>query len=331
MLKKILVIITLLFFNTFLFATNFTFEQIVVFGDSLSEVGNTWYNKSYPQPPAYYTYKRFTNGKVWVEYLVDAMGYPELVPSELGGTNYAYGGAETGCCYNQEGKPNIGEQIERYLSQVGSSKEIFAKNTKKLVILWGGGNDIKNLNFDDTLDNIINHINRLARAGHKHFLIPNIPSLATLPALSYELPQMVKKTLTMFQEELLFFNEEDVFYNDLIDLFPPDELSWQEIFYNTFIKQLFTDLGQEVPKEFNTVLKEKLKKLAKLLNIKIYYFDVYTLCLEVFLEADKYGIDFIEGRALFKDKGEGVYFYYDAIHPSTIVHKILAQKAYNLL
>ncbi|KAF0548415.1 carbohydrate esterase family 16 protein [Gigaspora margarita] len=51
-----------------------TFDDIIVFGDSYSDNGNVYAltNKSYPQSPPNYK-GRFSNGKVWIEYL--AMKY----------------------------------------------------------------------------------------------------------------------------------------------------------------------------------------------------------------------------------------------------------------
>ena len=53
------------------------FDELVVFGDSLSDTGNAG---------------RFSNGPVWVEGVANGLGL-SVRPSESGGTNYAIGGA----------------------------------------------------------------------------------------------------------------------------------------------------------------------------------------------------------------------------------------------
>src|SRR5205807_1785836 len=85
------------------------FNQFVIFGDSLSDTGNVL-NRSfgfYPVAPNY-SNGRFTNGTdtipktqnpyigVWHEQLAGLLGVPVATRSLSGGTNYAFGGAETG-------------------------------------------------------------------------------------------------------------------------------------------------------------------------------------------------------------------------------------------
>jgi outer membrane lipase/esterase len=55
------------------------FEQLVVLGDSLSDMGNAG---------------RFSNGPIWVEQLAEALKLP-LKASQRGGHNFAVGGART--------------------------------------------------------------------------------------------------------------------------------------------------------------------------------------------------------------------------------------------
>ena len=49
-----------------------------------------------PCLPRRYSDGRFTNGNVWVQDLAQNLGLPAVKPSLAGGTDYAYGGAETG-------------------------------------------------------------------------------------------------------------------------------------------------------------------------------------------------------------------------------------------
>ena len=70
------------------------FTQIVLFGDSLSDVGNTFTAIGYP--PAPYFQGHYSNGNIWLEYLVPRLGVSTPTASLLGGTDYAWGGAESG-------------------------------------------------------------------------------------------------------------------------------------------------------------------------------------------------------------------------------------------
>src|SRR5215475_10356647 len=75
------------------------FANILVFGDSLSDIGNvsqaTPFLTQPKTPGPYYWNGRFSNGPVYAETLATGLGLPALVNSASGGTDYAYGGALT--------------------------------------------------------------------------------------------------------------------------------------------------------------------------------------------------------------------------------------------
>src|SRR5689334_22397744 len=68
-------------------------SQIVAFGDSLSDVGNTYLAIGYP--PAPYYNGHYSNGPIWLEYLAQRLGIAAPTPSLAGGTDNAWGGAQT--------------------------------------------------------------------------------------------------------------------------------------------------------------------------------------------------------------------------------------------
>ena len=79
------------------------FDEIIIFGASMSDNGNAYIltNGQYGGPPNFTG--RFSNGPVWVERLAENLGFgtpteqsPLPAPSEAGGTNYAVGGAGSG-------------------------------------------------------------------------------------------------------------------------------------------------------------------------------------------------------------------------------------------
>src|SRR5947209_6877127 len=68
------------------------FQQLVVFGDSLSDMGNTFAVAGIPQPPYYDG--RWTNGPNWVDYFAPLAGFnPPTAYFRYRGTNFAVGGA----------------------------------------------------------------------------------------------------------------------------------------------------------------------------------------------------------------------------------------------
>jgi phospholipase/lecithinase/hemolysin len=164
-----------------------TITQIIAFGDSLTDTGNVFAATAgaTPASPPYFN-GRFSNGPVWVERLASRLGVGFPAPSVLGGTNYAFAGAETGPGLNQPSPgvfvPNIGMQIAQYLGS----------NTPKpgqLFVVWGGANDFLDgqLNPAVPVANLVTDITTLANAGAKTFLVPNLPLLGNTP-LGLSLP-----------------------------------------------------------------------------------------------------------------------------------------------
>ncbi len=150
---------------------------------------NTYLAAGIPPSPPYYQ-GHYSNGPIWLEYLANSLGVAAPTASLAGGTDYAWGGAETGSGLSYEGTPNIGSQISTYL----------ASNTPlstQLITIWGGANDFLNggvTNPAVPVANLISEITTLAAAGGKQFLVPNLPLLGDLPATN-TLPQANRDAL----------------------------------------------------------------------------------------------------------------------------------------
>ncbi len=159
---------------------------IVSFGDSLSDVGNDYAASkgTQPSPSNEYYQGRFTNGGNWLDYLAKDLGVTAPTPYLLGGSNYAFGGASTGPGYTTTSAgyqvPNVDTQISAYLAHNTPS-------ASQLFTIWAGGNDLLINGQTNPLipaQNIANEVTTLALAGAKQFLIPNLPALGDIPAVS---------------------------------------------------------------------------------------------------------------------------------------------------
>ena len=117
-------------------------SQIVAFGDSLIDTGNVF--AATGQPPAPYFDGRFSNGPIWVEYLAGRLGIAAPTPSLSGGTDYAWGGAETGFGLSVGGTPNINSQVATFLA--GNTL-----SATQLVVIDGGANDFFNGQTDPSV------------------------------------------------------------------------------------------------------------------------------------------------------------------------------------
>jgi thermolabile hemolysin len=162
-------------------------NQIYVFGDSLSDVGNVFRSTGgvYPPNPPYFQ-GRYSNGRVWVEYLSEKLA---LNPKQT--TNFAYGGAMTGRISNN-GIPGLLTQVENFTK---SQKDI---NQNALYVIWSGANDYIYGAADSAtpVKNISVSIDLLASSGAKKILVANLPDLGNLPATRNNPSSQALSTLT---------------------------------------------------------------------------------------------------------------------------------------
>ena len=156
-------------------------SNLVVFGDSLSDMGNG--NNSaivsvvFSSPP--YWNGRFSNGPVWIEHISDSYGLTTTFgDSTAQGDNRAFGGSQTGQGYAYLTLPNVGTQINNYLANVQSSF-----SNSDVIFLWAGGNDFLygTGNPDVISQNMASHIRALELAGATRFVIANLPPLELTP------------------------------------------------------------------------------------------------------------------------------------------------------
>jgi phospholipase/lecithinase/hemolysin len=175
------------------------YSSLVVFGDSLSDIGNDYAITGGGAPTAAYytdgagTVGRFSNGKNYVDHLASSLGLT-LLPSQRGGTDYAYGGARTTYVsggLSAYGALGFNQQVGAYLGSHASA------DPHGLYLLWIGSNDLTDAigraatgdsaaigtAMSTTLQGIGNAISGLAAHGAQHFLIPNVPDLSLTPGV----------------------------------------------------------------------------------------------------------------------------------------------------
>ncbi len=124
------------------------YTSLVVFGDSLSDVGNAWVlsNYAYPPPNSGYDGGRFSNGPIWLEDLAPQLGVP--APGSFfymsGGTvayggdnnfNFAIGGATT---------QDMQSQVNLYFQYLQSIPNGHV-DPAALNVVWGGATTFSTL------------------------------------------------------------------------------------------------------------------------------------------------------------------------------------------
>ena len=185
-------------------------KEIIVFGESTSDVGNLFIVVGSPTGNPYWTDGRIGDGPNWTDYLASEYKHVVgMVPSLAGGTNYAIAGADTSFGLGPYGLGSTGLQVTDFLSANPSIQAM----GNKLFVFWAGTNDILAGETDMKIPvgNIIEQIGMLFDAGARQFLVLNMNPLGLTPDGLYGggynflfIPSDVLNSLaTAFNEELL--------------------------------------------------------------------------------------------------------------------------------
>jgi phospholipase/lecithinase/hemolysin len=176
-----------------------SFDSVFVFGDSLSDSGNVFLatggeTQTIPFggliPSRAYASGRFSDGPVWAEILATNLGL-NASPFLAGGTNFAFGGAQTGPLGTvPPTSPSLLDQLAFFQGATGG-----VAPSDALYVVFGGGNDARVASFQrlsgdeaganntiaQGVNNLATIIGNLAAAGARNFLVPNLPNLGVTP------------------------------------------------------------------------------------------------------------------------------------------------------
>lgn len=159
------------------------YGTIYAFGDSLTDAGNV-FRLTQGQVPAGPPYSdgRFTNGPVWVQDLAQGMGLPAPGPSLSGGTDFAYGGAQTG---TTPAHTATAIDLNAQLTQFAVEDPQPVGNA--LYAVWIGTNDVLSAQgdvlatVDAAVGNEMQFLSGLAADGARNLLVLNVPDLGITP------------------------------------------------------------------------------------------------------------------------------------------------------
>lgn len=307
-MKKILVatgcvIFSVMSASTKVMAADLNFSQFFVFGDSLSDTGNTFTatRGTIPVPfsssgEAAYSKGRFSNDLIWVDYFGEQIGKKPtpfaslpLNPS-LGsqGVNFAAGGAQTG-----ESSPFRGFEgrIPGVLGQVGlfSLQPNLPANSNPIYSIFGGSNDYfaGNTDVDKVVKNLTDSIGLLTQKNAKNFLVFNLPDIGDTPLV---------KTLPQGSSQAL---------NGLVQL------------HNTKLASALTELRTRRP------------------DLNIYSVDVNTLFKTARAPGNPFGFEDVENPCVTGNfssvtdvcDNPNSLLFFDGVHPSSEAHRLIANAA----
>jgi len=299
------------------------FDSLYVFGDSLSDNGNTFMgqnyvrdnlnpNFDYPPSPLYFP-GRASNGFVWTDYFAQELGF-DLTPvlefaqapvsensngeyeinSSFGGntatqsTNFAFGGAKLVNDYSDPGNlftPSISTQVDWFLKDLEVNQMQASEDA--LYVILGGANDYLLGDFSDPTEpvTVVEYaITSLYDAGARYFLIPNIPDLGNTPL-----------SRSFSDEEMAFLTDVSSRHNDLLE---------------TALRKLKQDLP----------------------DIKIKFADFRALGIDITNDPFAFGLTNVTDSYLIGEapdfstagKSPDDYLFFDEIHLTTVAHLLIA-------
>lgn len=159
------------------------YTDLIVFGDSLSDIGNDHANSFGIVAGDPYYQGRFTNGPNYVDYLADNLGMSAPLYSEAGGLNYAHGGAyvATDPLLTSWVIDSLDLQYRKYMNSTNGVADADA-----LYVVLGGANDVRDtsINVEQSASDLINIVSGLVDAGASKVLVANVPDLGKTPEVT---------------------------------------------------------------------------------------------------------------------------------------------------
>ena len=280
-------------------------DDLVVFGDSLSDPGNAFAllgEQSLPPflliPEAPYAIggHHFSNGRTWVE----ALGYefglavgPAFSP-QGGFNNYAIGAARA----RSYGQIYLSMQVSTFLGR--NSGKASAQN---IYVLFIGGNDVRDAIetipadpsgvlasqvIGNALAAVGDNISALASAGAKRFLVLNVPDLSLVPAIRLQGVQAQK-------------------------------------------------VAAKLSEEFNQGLAQVLTNLQTSYSIEVKTVDIFALLHDVVDDPDEYDIKNVVDSCITPGvlvdaicNKPDKYLFWDGIHPTQKAHQLISETVIDL-
>lgn len=202
--------------------------DLVAFGDSLSDSGNLYAVTGMPSSPPYFE-GRFSDGPTFVEYLNANLGFGPMLPSIMGGQNYAWGGARAGFDLPISGGaiPGVMSQTQAYLA----SNPTITPNT--LFSIFIGNNDVSDAIeqdltiaeaqglFANAINQIVSSIQLLQAQGATQFITPLVPDWSLTPRYfgNNKAQALTEMFNTMAQQSLTSLSSIDLTLFDTVSFF----------------------------------------------------------------------------------------------------------------
>ncbi len=275
------------------------YSNFYIFGDSLSDAGNTQNGKELNDGG------RYSNGPVWNEYLATLLGMSVPTKStlhtagetpEAGHTNFSYGGAVTNNQFPSLFIPSVTKQINDETLGFRRYGTNFASND--LVAIWAGANNLilsqsltEHVHYteaaEEAAQEMLTNVNSLIKFGAQNIIVFNLPDIGITPEYAGNPEGAANATL--------FTNT-----------------------FNSLYSSGLTNIQIASPQVTFTSI------------------DIFTLFNDILENPNSYGLTetqttLLTAYAADPNIDQSQYLFYDEVHPSTAMHKILANKVYQQL
>ncbi len=300
------------------------FSTIYAFGDSLSDAGNLSIltaatGASQPVSPPYYKQQYgpiggtvFSNGPTWVQELSIGLSLGTLAPSLAGGTDFAYGGAETGSTPQNGGDLRI--QAISLPAQLGQFKTTVPNpSANALYTVSAGSNDLLGIlanpgltaqqqtaDVNAAVANEIAFVQQLIANGAKSLLVLDVPDLSKTPDVTLGLVNGSKAPSAALAAE-----------------------------------------ASQITSAYNTALSSQLAAIASAGTVRIQVADVSALLNTAIADPVAYGLTNVTSPvwsgnntsassgtlAVSGTAAQDQYLFWDAVHPTETGHQAIADLA----
>lgn len=276
------------------------FDDLVIFGDSLSDTGNLASLQGGFPPPFFDN--RVSNGPIMVDILTKLLGLGlEATPSlhltgdPPEGSNYAVAGGKAAGMEPDEKFIDLSAQVNAFLASTGG-----VASYTSLYLIAIGGNDVRSArdtpSFRSAIavlraaaDSIAENIRTLIQAGAINFLVVNSPDIGQIP-----------------ETRLI-----------------ADQLGDSRFAKQATIKSYW----------FNYLLKQRLGAIKKNYDVRLTEFEAIPFATDITRNAS--GLDLVNTddncfstqNSVFTPACEEIgrnfdqFFYFDEIHPTSVVHQ----------
>ncbi|KTC68727.1 lysophospholipase A [Legionella birminghamensis] len=341
LINRLRVLLCTMLISLSAYGFNPAFDTMVIFGDSLSDNGNLYryFLHFLPVSPPYYE-GHFSNGPLWAEYL-----YQNYFPSDysIGFQNYAVGGAGAVLSYKENLPFTLSVELNDYLYW-----NTYGHKDTSLYTIWIGANNYVNgpsnveALTDSVVDAIGNAAERLIGKGGNKFLIINLPDLAKLPqskkisdpslltrltlAHNQKLQQRVDSLRNQYPDALFLYFDAYSFFNESIT--HPADYGIHNIEDPCYLGSYSGWLTALTPSRntLYTYLKQQNPGLSEAQWSIIQANPALHEAAETAYIYSKLP-QAAKDEALYCDN----YLFWDHVHPTTVVHRLIAEQISKLI